>query len=419
LKRELAFQLLQSILPDPPWNEDRLRQTLADLRVLAEHKYNKYEMYQPARLFFENLYLFLLRFKEEHRSTALEFVCRDLTFISRDEFQQLANILYYDRIRQKQLDLASKNSGIPRHRVSRLVDSPEFQRIQRASLYVALSDGARIDYFRRQNLEINNEQVLAAYYVANEKVLDMRRDLRKALSDPEAKFECLFLLDDFFGSGKTLLREAVLVTVDVANVEVPKALEGKLSFDEDKRQLSWNYSGPVGDKERSALDALASSPELRTAVDKIKESCLKRETILKGALQKMADTKLLDSVRDDASVYLAPLMATEYGIDRLTPLLSRLKPPLNALAIIPAAVVPNKLRVLPGAGPVAELSELYYDPKIGDEHTSDVTFGYDGCGLPVVLHHNTPNNSLYFLWARKWGSPLFARYERHGRESQH
>ena len=37
-------------------------------------------------------------------------------------------------------------------------------------------------------------------------------------------------------------------------------------------------------------------------------------------------------------------------------------------------------------------------------------------GLPLILHHNTPNNSLYFLWARKWGDPLFVRYERHGRE---
>jgi hypothetical protein len=35
-----------------------------------------------------------------------------------------------------------------------------------------LSDGARIDYFRRQNLEINNEQVLAAYYIGPEKIKD-------------------------------------------------------------------------------------------------------------------------------------------------------------------------------------------------------------------------------------------------------
>jgi hypothetical protein len=46
------------------------------------------------------------------------------------------------------------------------------QRIKRGSLYIALSDGARVDYFRRQNLEINNEQVLAAYYIGPEKIKD-------------------------------------------------------------------------------------------------------------------------------------------------------------------------------------------------------------------------------------------------------
>src|SRR5258708_11211041 len=127
------------MLCETAWNEERVRHMFGDLRVLAEHKYNEYEMYQPARLFFENLYLFLLKFKEEDRTAILEFVRNDLTYISRDEFQQLAYILYHDRIRQEQLDLAAERSGIPRHRVHRLANSEEFRQIQRASLYVALS----------------------------------------------------------------------------------------------------------------------------------------------------------------------------------------------------------------------------------------------------------------------------------------
>jgi hypothetical protein len=418
LKRELAVQLLHSILPDPPWTEDRLRQTLEDLRVLAEHKYNKYEMYQPARLFYENLYLFLSQFKREDRTVALEFVRSDLIFISRDEFQQLAQVLYYHEIRQAQLDLAAKATHIPRYRIAKLVESVEFKRIQRASLYVALSDGARIDYFRRQNLDISNEQVLAAYYVADEKVRDVRRDLRNDLSDDSAKFECLFLLDDFFGSGRTLLRETVSMDVsdDVKNVAIPSALKGRLSFDDEKHQFTWNYTGAIAGEPEALLDGLATTGGLQKVVTAIKERCSKRDTELKGALQKMAGTELLRSVRDDAAVYLAPLLATEYGVGRLKELVPRLQAPLNGLKIIPAALVPNKVRVLPGSGLVADLCELYYDPKIGDVHTSDVKYGYDACGLPLALHHNTPNNSLYFLWARKWGNPLFPRYERHGRE---
>jgi hypothetical protein len=74
------------------------------------------------------------------------------------------------------------------------------QRIKRGSLYIALSDGARIDYFRRQNLEINNEQVLAAYYIGPEKIKDAQAKLRAAVNDPSAQFERIFLLDDFCGS---------------------------------------------------------------------------------------------------------------------------------------------------------------------------------------------------------------------------
>jgi hypothetical protein len=420
LKRELAVQLLHSILPDPPWTEDRLRQTLEDLRVLAEQKYNKYEMYQPARLFYENLYLFLLQFKKEDRTAALEFVRSDLIFISRDEFQQLAHVLYYDGIRQAQLDLAAKATGIPRFGIRRLVESAEFKRIQRSSLYVALSDGARIDYFRRQNLDINNEQVLAVYYVGDEKVRDVRRDLRNALGDSEAKFECLFLLDDFFGSGRTLLREIVTVSApaELSKVDIPDGLKGRLSFDEEKHQFVWNYGGPIGGQQAALLDALATTAGVTEALRAIRERCSNRDTELKGALQKMIGSELIRSVRDDAAVYLAPLLATEYGVGRLHELVPRLKAPLNRLEIIPAALVPNKLRVVPGSGPVASLCEAYYDPKIGDVHTSDVKYGYDSCGLPLVLHHNTPNNSLFFLWARKWGNPLFPRFERHGRERQ-
>jgi hypothetical protein len=418
LKRELTFQLLHSILPDPPWREDRLRETLADLRVLAEHKYNKYEMYQPARLFFESLYLFLLRFREEDRTAVLEFVRHDLTFISRDEFQQLAHILYHDRIRQEQLNLAAQRSGIPRFRVSQLVDSREFRTIKRASLYVGLSDGARMDYFRRQNLDVDNEQVLAAYYAGDVKVGGVKRDLRKALGNAVAKFECLFLLDDFFGSGRTLLREVVNVSVvrPADGIEIPAALTGKLSFDEDKNELQWNYAGAVDGEMLQRLQEFGNLYQLTTAVEQIARCCANRETLIKGSLDRISAEKILTIVREDASVYLAPLLATQYAIDRLVPLIPRLKPPLNTLRIIPAAVVPNNMRTLSGSGTIAELCREYYDAEIADEHTGDVVFGYDSCGLPLILHHNTPNNSLYFLWARKWGDALFARYERHGRD---
>jgi hypothetical protein len=420
LKRELAFQLLQRILPNPPWDEDRLRETLEDLRVLAEQKYNKYEMYQPARLFFENLYLFLNKMKEEDRTTALQFVRNDLIYISRDEFQQLAHVLYHDCIRQQQLDITAMKAGIPRHRLTKLVNSQEFHRIQRASLYVALSDGARIDYFRRQNLDINNEQVLAAYYVGDEKIKDLRQKLREDVGDSAAQFECIFLLDDFCGSGKTLLREVVVVTLptSVTSFSTPDPLSGRLSFDPEKHKLQWNYRGPLSSGESSELEKLATSAELRAAIEELRQKCERQQTEIKGSLQRITTEKFRDLVSNDAAVYFAPLLATEYALNRLKPLIPRLSSPLDKLRVIPAAVLPDTVRISPDSAGLAELCDRYYDPTLGDEHTGNVKYGYDQCGLPLVLHHNAPNNSLFFLWARKWGSPLFPRYERHGREAR-
>lgn len=246
----------------------------------------------------------------------------------------------------------------------------------------------------------------------------MKRDLRKALGDAVDKFECLFLLDDFFGSGRTHLREVVNVPVarPTNGIDIPRALIGKLSFDEDKSELQWNYSGLVQGETLQGLEAFGNSYQLTAAVERIIQRCANRETLIKGSLDRISAEKILTIVRDDASVYLAPLLATQYAIDRLVPLIPRLKPPLNTLRIIPAAVIPNRMRIIPGSGAIAELCQEYYDAEIADEHTGEVTFGYDSCGLPLILHHNSPNNSLYFLWARKWGDALFARYERHGRD---
>ena len=50
----------------------------------------------------------------------------------------------------------------------------------------------------------------------------------------------------------------------------------------------------------------------------------------------------------------------------------------------------------------------------------DAHFGFGECGLPLVLDHNTPNNSLALLWAETPGDggkhpmrPLFRRRQRH------
>ena len=59
------------------------------------------------------------------------------------------------------------------------------------------------------------------------------------------------------------------------------------------------------------------------------------------------------------------------------------------------------------------LLHKYYQKSVEDEHKRNVKHGYSQCGLPLILTHNTPNNSVYLLWESKKTKALFPRYERH------
>jgi hypothetical protein len=73
---------------------------------------------------------------------------------------------------------------------------------------------------------------------------------------------------------------------------------------------------------------------------------------------------------------------------------------------------------------IEALCAKYFDDVILDEHLrrggAQAHMGFAGCALPVVLHHNTPNNSISLLWADTTELPesanrraLFPRRQRH------
>ncbi len=59
------------------------------------------------------------------------------------------------------------------------------------------------------------------------------------------------------------------------------------------------------------------------------------------------------------------------------------------------------------------LLHKFYDDSVEDEHKGQVLHEFADGGLPLVLSHNTPNNSVYLLWEKEKTQPLFPRYERH------
>jgi hypothetical protein len=88
-------------------------------------------------------------------------------------------------------------------------------------------------------------------------------------------------------------------------------------------------------------------------------------------------------------------------------------------------VLPRDFPVDPGRHPgFLELVRDYYDDSIETMHMKlggeDARLGFGHCALPLILEHNTPNNSLALLWAETEGKdgkhamrPLFRRRQRH------
>ncbi|MDD5222598.1 MAG: hypothetical protein PHE84_01295 [bacterium] len=417
MNKKLALRLLRTTLPSLA-EESAAANLSRELQFLADYKYNKYEMYHPGRLFLENLYLWLQQFEEAERAAALNFVRKNLIFVSRQEFEQLAGVLYHDVIKRRQLEITADIGRYPAHKVRTVRESEEFKRVTRSSLYVGMSDGARIDYIRRQNLDICNEQVLPYYDTSDTKVKDLLRELRGSLKDHDAKFRCIFLIDDFCGSGRTLLREVVTSELDGTTPEIPALWRSRLRFNQDSHAFELLYTGEVPPSDQATLRSISADKAYRTALNILFDKAKRQETVLRGALSKVAVGELGKALDANATILFCPLLATEHAMKRLEPLLPKLPGRFSTTHIIPGAVLESSVEITSNATPMGTLCEKYYTDDFGDDHTGCVKFGFDDCGLPVVLHHNTPNNSIYLLWARKRENfnPLFVRYERHGRE---
>ena len=96
--------------------------------------------------------------------------------------------------------------------------------------------------------------------------------------------------------------------------------------------------------------------------------------------------------------------------------------PAETLKVVHA--LPPGVRVVGGADDAflkLAAEDHYFDSAADDEHGevggASKRYGFAGCRLPVVLSHNTPNNSLFLLWAEAEHNVrgLFPRVSRHRR----
>ena len=371
MQQDLAEKLLARIME---WDDATKARERARLEMFAAYKYDQYQQFAPGRRFLESLALWLRQFKEgEERKVAYEFVRDRLVFISNEEMNSLVDLAFPTIVRPVLLRDAAKEAGLSRFRSKAIADSELYRCLQRQTLVLGLSDGARTDRFRRVNAEsISHEQVFHAYDVSDKKAGDMaaklRRDLRRVLGrEPtpvEARFRYVVLLDDFTASGLSYIRKDE--ETGEWEGKIPKIVEelsrvdglGQCIADDNVRVLVVLY---IGSKQ---------------AIEQIEES-LKCISFEKGTVELKVVFELGHASRLDPEFEVAL-----FGL-------------LN--------------------------KNEYFDELADDEHADvgkcSMRLGFANGRLPLVLSHNTPNNSIYVLWAEDGHKVLglFPRVSRHKR----
>jgi len=373
MREALAERLLATVMN---WTPENVADERPLLQAMATMKYNEYQQFAPGMRFVESLALWLRQFKTiAERHIAYNFVKSKLVFYSSAEIAHLVSIAYPDNIRPLLITRSAQTLGIPEYLINHIVNNDEYKILRRQCLFLGLSDGARIDLFRRAtNTELSHEQICPTYEMSPEKsdaiLVELRKNLEvfgvSKIKPANSLFRMIFLLDDFSGSGLSCLRKD----------SNDNKMIGKMA--------------------------------------KLRDQLLSAKT-----LGKLVNT-------DDLHIGIVLYIATKCAVDYLKPILKelfqqfpKLTCDVHVVNILDETVRLNGTHDSDFLG----LADSYYDPNIEDEHTrkggTGVKHGFAGCALPVVLSHNTPNNSMFLLWANRDDVKvrgLFPRVSRHRSE---
>lgn len=370
MKDNIAERLLAKLMN---WETEELKEHAAKLQALAVLKYDEYEQYKPGIKFAEHLVIWLRQFQDaQERADALQFIEEKLLFITNRELNHIIGLAYPDCVKTELRNTVAEQLSLPSWSVARILSSMGFKVALRRSLFLGLSDGARLDRFRRASPELSHEQFAQEYEVAGRLVKRMAVELQKALStlgsNDHPTFNRVWLIDDFAGSGYTLIRPH-----DTSEIRPHDTSEKK-------------FNGKL--------------PKFRER------------------LKDLAQEELVDA---DSSVNVLLYVASSQATEHVKRTLEEAKLDWNLHVI---HEIPDSSRVQESTA-FAKLCHNYYDPSMKDEHKGDIPLGYNDCALPLVMSHNTPNNSVCLLWAETGTEPparnrraLFPRYERHHKDRQ-
>ncbi len=207
MKTELALRLLGDVMK---WDNPTATEEIGKIEHLADMKYDGYLNFEPGRRFLESLTLWLRQFATpQDRQVAYNFVMQRMLYFSEIQMDHLVGLLYPQRIFSILRDQACEATGISPYQVKKIRTSDKFKAIQRRTLFLGMSDGAKMDAFRRKNA-LHNDQVGVSYELNSEKWARMYRALEEGSAGTvdcyPVCFENIFLIDDFSGSGNSILR---------------------------------------------------------------------------------------------------------------------------------------------------------------------------------------------------------------------
>lgn len=355
------------------WRDRRCREEFAWIRLMDRFRYDTYRDFCAGAGFVERLADWLQQYHEDDRETAYQFVRRNLVYIGPGQIRQLVELMVPRYITPWLVDRVANLQGIPTYSIWASNDTRHEYRLQlRKTLFLGLSDGARVDTFRRANVGlISNEQVVVGTQIGRTKWRDLLKKLRKHLGDDTARFESLVLIDDFTASGKTLIRK--------------------------KPDGQWS-----GKLNRLWEDLVANNGTSLLNTHFAKDFTMHVHHYLATSVAAERAKALSEEARTERQPNWFPEITFSFG-----------------------HIFNEDFPITRGAFlDLITKDDRYYDGQILTESmgvgTGDGRLGFDEGALPLVLEHNCPNNSLALIWAETEGAenvhsmrPLFRRRARH------
>lgn len=368
MKYELAESILRNTMSH--WDLLKMAEETRNIQIISEIKYDDYQQFTHGMRYVESLALWMRQFKnKEEKDCAYGMVKNNLIYISEEEMRQLVSFSY-PMIMKKYL-LEKTKRFCTQHSIQDVEKRKRaYTYFRRSSLFLGLSDGAHVDFFRRQNPKLSNEQIFVHYDFSDAKAEDMKNELKKEkpIVDMAEKygetlssgFSSFFLIDDFTGSGISYIRKES----DKWHGKVHKFFD----------QLD-NIKCKGEDVEIHLILYVATNKALEYIKAQSKEY-MKAKQGLKLTIDAVQIVNPLDWQENEA---LSRLLQKNYE---------------DCLCLGKASYVDNHFEKGKGKFPF---------------------YGFSDCSLPLILYHNTPNNSLPVLWY-SWEdevNALFPRVTRH------